>query len=385
MDKKDNRLITILTLGVLAILNTELGVIGLLPFIAQTYNIGITEAGLMVSLFALAIAISGPTMPLLFSGMNRKHAMLMVQSIFLISNIVSIFAPSFIILLIARVIPGFFHPIYVSLALSEATASVSKEEAPKAVSRIMVGVSLGMILGVSGASFIAGVLNLQFAMIFFTIITLIALSATIIYVPSMPVTKKVSYGTQLSVLRKPVVWFSVAGVILLNGSLFGVYSYIAEYLTIVTKVPATTISLILFIYSAANIVGNIIGGRLLTRNATKKILIFPFILATLYAIAFVLGHFPWPMTFIMLVWGTLSGISGIINQYWIASSAPEAPEFANGVFLTSVNLGTTTGTFVCGLFITGLGIQFVYFGGILFLALALATIVFRVRLRGNDI
>lgn len=72
--KENKLLIFILTMGVFGILNTEMGVIGLLPSIADHFHVSIQKAGLTVSLFALAIAVSGPTMPLLFSGINRKRS-----------------------------------------------------------------------------------------------------------------------------------------------------------------------------------------------------------------------------------------------------------------------------------------------------------------------
>ena len=80
--QRTNLLIFILTFGVFGILNTEMGVIGIMPLIADDFNVSITKAGQIVSLFALAVAISGPTLPLLFSGMNRKKVMLLVLGIF---------------------------------------------------------------------------------------------------------------------------------------------------------------------------------------------------------------------------------------------------------------------------------------------------------------
>lgn len=141
MKNSKNTLLFILAVGVFGIINTEMGVIGILPDIANHFDISVSKAGLMVSLFALAIAIAGPTMPLVFSRMNRKNVMLMVLAIFIIGNIISIFTSNFTIALLARVIPAFFHPVYVSMALSVAGSSVSEKEAPKAISKVFIGVS----------------------------------------------------------------------------------------------------------------------------------------------------------------------------------------------------------------------------------------------------
>jgi len=384
MTKRNNLLIFILTLGVFAIINTEMGVVGILPLIADNFHVSVSKAGLLVSLFALAVAIAGPTMPLLFSGINRRKVMLLVLGIFFVGNIVSAFSTSFTVVLIARVIPAFFQPIYCSLAFTAASTSVSKEEAPKAVAKVIMGVSAGMVLGVPVASFIASVASLEMAMLFFALMNGLAFIATIIFIPSMPVNERLSYGAQLSVLKKPITWISIVTVIFINGAIFGVYSYFAEYLKSVTNIPEATISLILLIYGVANMIGNIIAGRLLTKNAIKFVVSFNFALGAVYIIMFLMGQLTLPMVLITLAWGILAGAGANINQYWIMSAAPEAPEFANGLFLTAANLGTTIGTSVCGLLISGIGTQYIVLGGLLFLILSVVSILIRNHVHNSN-
>ena len=200
--ERNNMLIIILMTGVFGILNTEMGVIGVLPLIADHFNVSITKAGLVVSLFALAVAIAGPTMPLLFSGINRKTTMLLVLGVFILGNVVSALTSNFTILLIARVVPAIFHPVYVSLAFTAAAASVSKEEAPKAVSKIFIGVSAGMVLGVPLTNVIASAASLSAAMLYFAIVNIAVFAATLFVVPSMPVTERLSYGVSITHIEK---------------------------------------------------------------------------------------------------------------------------------------------------------------------------------------
>ncbi|MEC1526128.1 MFS transporter [Neobacillus niacini] len=377
MQKQNNLLIFILTIGVFGILNTEMGVIGILPDIAEHFRISVSKAGWLVSIFALVVAVSGPTMPLLFSGINRKKVMLLVLGVFVFGNIVSIFTSDFTILLMARIIPAFFHPIYCSLAFSVAAASVSKEKAPKAVAKVFIGVSAGMVIGVPVSSFIASTVSLQMALGFFAVVNAIAFIATLLFVPTMPVQERLSYRAQISVLKKSITWLSIVTVILLNSAVFGVYSYLAEYLKTVTNMSSYSISLMLFIYGAANIIGNVVAGKILTNNAKKFVVSYPFVLGAVYILLFFTGEFTVPMAVITLIWGILAGIGGNITQYWIMSAAPETPDFANGLFLTSANLGTTFGAAIGGLFISEMGTQYVVLVGILSLLLALVTILLR--------
>lgn len=371
-------LVFILTIGVFGIINTEMGVIGILPSLAEHYNVSVSEAGLLVSSFALAVAISGPIMPLLFSGMNRKKVMLLVLGVFLLGNIVSILTTNLTLALIARVIPALFHPIYSSMAFSVAASSVSKEEAPKAISKVFIGVSAGMVIGVPIVSFIANAVSVEMAMGFFAFVNAVVLIATLIFVPSMPVTeKRLSYGSQVMVLKKSVTWLSIAAVILLNASVFGVYSYFAEYLGKVTNMSANYISLLLILFGAANMIGNVIAGRLLTGNARKSIITFPFALGMLYIVFFLFGQYIVPITIITVIWGVLAGIGGNFNQYLMMSAAPEAPDFMNGLFLTSANLGTTFGAAAGGVIISAWSTPYVIWVGILSLLSSVIVILLR--------
>lgn len=377
MEKQKTLFIFILTIGVFGILNTEMGIVGILPLVADHFHISVSKAGLLVSLFAIAVAISGPTLPLLFSGFNRKKVMLLVLGVFVLGNMVSIFATNFNVALIARVIPAFLHPVYVSIALTAAAASVNREDAPRATSKVFMGVTGGMVLGAPISSFIGSSTSIQMAMLFFTIVNAIAFFAVLLFVPSMPVQERLSYGSQLSVLKKSITWLSIIGVIFINAAMYGVSSYLAEYLETITNVNGGTISLMLFIFGGASILGNIVAGKVLTTNPLKSVALFPFILGAVYIVLFLMGEFTGPMAFIVFVFGIMIAVGNNISQYWITSAAPEAPEFSNGLFLASGNLGVATGTSVGGLVISGMGTQYVVLGGLLFLILSLVFILLR--------
>lgn len=377
--RKQNKLLLILILGVFGIVNTQLGIVGILPAIADRFHISSSEAGLLVSLFALVVAISGPTMPLLLSGINRKKVMLLVLGTFILCNTVSAFTSSYPVLLIAYVVPAFLHPVYISLTLTVAAASYSKEDARKGVSKVFIGVSASMVLGAPLTNFLAVSVSLEMSLLSFAVINAVTFIATLAFIPSMPVKERLSYGTQLSVLKKSVIWLSIAAVILMNGAVFGVYSFLGEYLEKITKITANTTSILLLVYGAATIVGNIIAGKLLSKAAVKTVVSFPFALGAVYITLFLMGGLAVPMALIIFAWGLVGGIGGNINQYWITSAASEAPDFANGLFLTSANLGTTFGTTICGLFISGIGMQYVISGGLIFLASSLIFILLRNR------
>lgn len=372
-------LVFILTAGVFGIINTEMGVIGILPLIAEHFHVTVPEAGWTVSIFALVVAISAPIMPLLFSGINRKKVMLLALGVFTLSNIISMLTSNFTILLIARALPAFLHPVYVSMAFTVAAASVSKEKAPKAVAKVFIGVSAGMVLGVPVTSYIASEVSFTMGMMFFTVVNALVFMATLLFVPSMPVKEKLSYGAQLNVLKKKIIWYSIMAVTSINGALFGFFSYMSDYLRTVTEVSYSVISILLLIYGLANIIGNVIAGKQLATNPIRSMIFIPFALFTFYICIFILGEWLAAMTVIILILGILAGYGQNTMQYMITEAAPEAPDFANGLFLLSANLGTTVGAAACGAFITFFDTRYSVIGSLLFLAVSIVFVVLRIR------
>ena len=75
-------MLLILATGVFGILNTEMGFIGILPYIAEYYQVSVVQAGWLISLFALGVAVAGPTMPLFMSQFNRKWVMVFILGLF---------------------------------------------------------------------------------------------------------------------------------------------------------------------------------------------------------------------------------------------------------------------------------------------------------------
>ena len=374
--KNENWIIYIMMLGTFGVLSTEMGVVGILPQIAQYFNVDITQAGLFVSLFALTIAICGIFMPLVFSKFDRKKSFILVLAVFTVFSTIGAFVTDFNIALVCRIIPAIFHPIYCGLALTVAAEIVEPEKAQDAVSKVIMGVSAGMIVGVPITTFVATNFGYQFSMLWFALVTFIALVATVIFFPSLP-GKEQSYGNQVKVTTTGVFIVSVLGVIFLNGGMYTAYSYISEFLNTITNIFGTELSIVLFIYGVASIVGNWLGAKLLNTRAKLTVLTFPLIFSVLMVAVFVIGGLKIPLIALMVVWGLLAGIGNDISQYWMVSAAPDAPEFANGIFLSMGNVGVTLGTTIAGVVVLGMGVQYVMLAAIVVMMVDLALIFLR--------
>lgn len=170
---------------------------------------------------------------------------------------------------------------------------------------------------------------------------------------------------------------AIATVVFIGSATSSINTFITEYLGTVTNISGKTLTLALFLLGLASLLGNLVGGRLLTKHAMKTAILFPIALGIVLLLSFLTGKSTVPMLITIMLWGILFAIGNNVGQYWITSAAPEAPDFVNGLYLSCGNLEITMGTAVGGLLITGMGTPYIVFGGLLFLLLSLISILLR--------
>lgn len=380
MKKVNPLLIIILALGVFGIITTEMGIIGVLPQVTQKFNISTSQSGWLVSIFALVVAISGPFLTLLASGINRKVILLTAVLIFAISNIVYAYTTMFEVMLIFRIIPAIFHPVFFSVALVTAAQLVPPEKSTKAVTKLFAGITVGFAFGVPLTSYLADKISLEVAFLFGAVVSIIAFLGILAWLPSMPVKEKMSYGKQLGILRKPLLWLNIVAVIFIFAAMFSVYSYFAEYLGQVTHMNGSWISIMLMAFGIIMIFGNFLFGSLLHKGITKTVIMFPLLYAVTYLFVYYLGSYFLPMVVIIIIWGAVHSGGLIVSQAWLTTEAKEAPEFGNSLFISFSNLGITIGTAIGGWFISHAGIHQLIWIGIMFSLLAFLSIIIKIKI-----
>ncbi|PNQ86200.1 MFS transporter [Paenibacillus polymyxa] len=380
MKKVNPLLIIILALGVFGIITTEMGIIGVLPQVTQKFNISASQAGWLVSIFSFVVAISGPFLTLLVSGMNRKAILLISVFSFVISNLVYAYTTHFEVMLIFRVLPAIFHPVFFSVALVTASNLVPPEKSSKAVTKVFAGITVGFAFGVPLTSYLAEKIALEAAFWFGAVVSMIAFAGILIWLPSLPVQEKMSYGKQLSVLRKPQLWFNIVSVIFIFAAMFSVYSYFAEYLGEITRMNGSWISMMLMGFGIVMIFGNFLFGGLLHKNLTKTVITFPLLYMVIYVLTYALGTSFLPMIVVVLIWGAVHSGGLIISQAWLTTEAKEAPEFGNSLFVSFSNLGITIGAAMGGWFISHLGIHQLIWSGMMFALLAFLSIIIKIKM-----
>ncbi|MCC9033343.1 MFS transporter [Chryseobacterium sp. Ch-15] len=364
-------------LGVIGIISTEFGIIGVLPQVASHYSIEIDKAGLLLSAFALTIFLIGPFLVLLTSGINRKKMMLLAISLFLVSNIASAFAPPFWLLVLLRILPAILQPVFFSAAVGTIIRTAPKQEQHKLMGIVIGGIALAQVTVIPLSTYMSSIYGWQMSFIIQGIITLIALAGIFIFIPNIPVKEKLTYGSQLQILKKPRFLISIVFNVFLISAWFSTYSYFADYLGKVKMMTGQEISYMLLLFGIAGVVANWLAGRLLSRNIVLTTAFFLLGTILLPLILQFTGTNFYVQTVVVCFWGIMYGPAFLTAISYMIDAAPEAPEFANSLQSSFGNLGVSAGTIVGGWFIANMGIDSIPWVGAGFGTLAILTMMSR--------
>ena len=384
--KKNSVVIFILVLSVFAAITNEMGIVGVLPQITEKFHITTSQAGILVSIFALVVALCGPFVTLIFSGLNRKALLLFIMFILTIANTVNAYSQSFGLTLLFRIIPALFLALLISLAISVAIKLAPVGQQGKASAKVFAGVTLGLVLGVPVTSLLADQFSLQAAFLFSASVSAVSFIGIAFLMPTMPVEEKLSYGKQFSILGRLPVWLNLLTVTFIFATMFSVYSYFAEYVTQISHVKGAWISILLMLFGLFGLVGNFLFSNLLHKNLVRTVMLYPIIYLVVYGIINFAGMYTMPMIILVFIWGTVHSGGLIISQTWLSTETADAPEFGNSLYMSFSNLGITIGSALAGWFISQLGTGSLLLSGMLFALLAALTIVLKLSLfRKNSV
>jgi predicted MFS family arabinose efflux permease len=379
MQNKSTLLLLALSVAVFGVITTEIAIIGLLPKLVSQLHVTPTQVGFLVSIYAIVVAVTGPFITLMLSGLNKKTVLLSILVVFIVSNLIYATTDVFNLMLVFRILPALAHAVFFAVALVVAANSVPKEKAAGAAAKVFAGVAIGLVLGVPLSSLIAEHFSLSAAFYFGAVACVLAFFGVLFLMPSMPTLHKVSFASQLSVLRNGKLWLTISTVTLIFAAMFSSFSYVADYLSRVTHLNNNYISAMLILFGVCGFAGNFVFSSFLQKNVVKTTLVYPLLFTLLLLLVWFFGFSPLVMCLLTVFWGAFHSSGLVVSQTWLMREASEAPEFANSLYMSFSNLGITLGSLTGGWFIARLGTHSMVLSSVIFTLLAFVSILIKHR------
>ena len=337
-----------LTIAAFGIGTSEYVIMGLLPDLAQAFQISIPKAGIIVSAYALSVTFGSPLVALALSRQERRRSLVVLMSIFLIGNVCCALAPNFGMMLAARILTALCHGAFFGTGSIVAANLVPKEKRVQAITMMFSGLTLANVLGVPAGTALGHMFGWRSTFVALIPIGLIAMAGLLLWVPRQEA-EAVHLKHELHTALKPKVLLVLAWSTLSSVSLFTVFTYIAPILSTVTHVSAHGIEWVLVLFGVGITAGILIGGRLGDwRQMATMVGGYVLVAAVLLVMPLTMAHKA-AMGVCVLVWGMFHFGASAPLQARIVEKARRAPNLASTLNQGAFNLGNALGASLGGI------------------------------------
>ncbi len=312
-----------LALAAFAIGTTEFVIMGILPDVARDLGVSIPSAGLLVSGYALGVAVGAPLLAVLTARWPRKATLITLMGVFVAGNLVSALAPTYYVLMAGRVVASFAHGSFFGLGAVVAAELVPPNRRAAAFALMFTGLTLANVLGVPLGTLIGQL---------------------------VPRTTSGGPGRRGSwaVLRRPQVLLALALTVFGFGGIFTAFTYITPMLQDLAGFSPGAVSGILFLFGLGLTLGNTLGGRLADWKPRASMLGILVALALVEALLSVTIVQPTAAVLTVFVWGVAAFATVPGLQMRVVDQARESPTLASTLNIAAFNLGNAGGAWLGG-------------------------------------
>jgi DHA1 family inner membrane transport protein len=373
-----------LTTAAFGIGTTEFIIMGLLPDLARDFHVSIPKAGVLVSGYALSVTIGSPLVALALSRMERKKTLVLLMGIFVLGNLTCAIAPTFGLMLAARIVTALCHGAFFGTGSIVAANLVPRHQRVQAVTLMFSGLTLANVVGVPAGTAIGHAIGWRWTFVCIAPIGLVAMAGILALVPKMAA-QPVALAHEFRTVLKPKVQLVLALSTISSISLFTVYTYIAPMLDAVTHVSQGTITWVLVLFGVGITIGNTLGGKLGDwKPMPTTIYGCTAVLAILLVMPLAEPHAA-VMAVTVLIWGLLHFMAIAPLQSRIVDKARRAPNLASTLNQGAFNMGNALGASFGGLALSwGYGYRSLPLLGAVMMAVVIVLCVVAIRLDRNQ-
>jgi len=346
----NNFKIIILTIICFVLGTSEFVIVGVLDKVASSVNISIAQAGQLISVFAITAAIGTPIVISFLKKFHHRKILIMSLSVITVACVMMFLSLDYHILLLARVVMALGVGVFNVYCFIVATNLAAPNKRASAVATVTVGYNAALIVGLPIGRMITSVWGWQSIFMITTGFCLVAIPVIYKFIPLFNIEATSNRKNQFSVILKPriilnilVSFFWIVGYAML-------YSYITPYLKNTTTMNENILSVALFAFGVATLIGNKSGGFFGDKIGTSKTVLYSMISHVLSLVLLsVVRDAVYATIFIMMMWAISAWAVGPILRFNVLDLSPEAPQLILSLYNSIIQLGFATGAALGGI------------------------------------
>lgn len=340
--------LAVLALAAFGIGTAELVIVGILGLVARGEHVSNGSAGIVVTAYALGVALAAPLIVAATTRISRRMMLLVALGWFALANVGAAASSSLELLVLARVLAGSAHGVFIGVASAIAAGLVSEEHRGEAISIVFGGLAVATVVGVPVGTLIGQLAGWRIAFIAVAAVVAIALIAAAAFVPKVAAAGTSDARRQARFALAPSVLAVLAVGLVLMGGQFTAFTYLTPFLNQVTGVHRAWVSAFLLAYGIAAAVGTLVGGRAADRSAGNTLLAANLAVLAALVLLRLGGGSAAVVVIALVIWG-FAGFAAIpALQLRVLTLAGAGGDLALTLAASAVNGGIALGSAVGG-------------------------------------
>jgi DHA1 family inner membrane transport protein len=335
-----------LALASFGIGTTEFVIMGLLPDVASDLRVTIPRAGLLVTGYALSVAFGSPFLAVATARMDRRKTLLLLIGIFILGNALCALAPTYALLMAARIVTALCHGAFFGLGSVVAASLVPLHKRAQAIAMMFAGLTLANVLGVPLGTALGEAMGWRMTFWAVVIIGFVAAFALYAWLPRDIPVPRMRLIQEARSLANTQVFLAMAISVLASASLFSVFTYITPILEHVTRISPHAVTLMLLLFGVGLTAGNFLGGRLGDWKLMPSVIVIFAVLVPTLSLFTLTSTSLVPAAVTIACWGVLAFALISPLQMRVVNEAAQAPNLASTINQGAFNLGNATGAWI---------------------------------------
>lgn len=350
--------------------------IGLLTDIANSFSISEAKAGMLITVYSWIVMLLSLPLMLLVSKIEYKKLFMGTVALFGISQVLSVLSNSYGMLMASRIGVACAHAIFWSIASPIAVRMASGEHQSLALSMVVTGTSVATIAGLPLGRLVGHYAGWRSAFLIVAVITFIVLLYMAFVFPKM------ESGEPFRVKQLPELFKNRSLVcVYIQTFLFVVgyytsYSYIDPFLQKVVGMKSGTITITLFLFGAAGLLGSFLFSKFYDRYRHGFLRTVMISLVLELVLLLPAASQPGFIMAVCAVWGiTVLVFNVSFQSETIRCTDEQSSSVAMSIFSGIFNFGIGAGSFIGGLVCSKNRLSHIGFVGAAFAAISVLFFV----------
>ncbi|REK74742.1 MFS transporter [Paenibacillus paeoniae] len=379
---RNSRKIYILAIISFLVGTSEFVIAGILDMLASDLGVSVAAAGQLITVYSLAYAVGTPILIALTAKMDRRKLMLLALGLFFVGNLITITSTGYGMLIGARILLAISTGVFMVVALTVAAKISQPGRQGSAIATVLLGFNLALILGVPLGRIIANSYDWRIIFMGIGALSLLAMFVLLLTIPKSEGEVPVPIREQLALLKNPgilialsISFFWILGYMIL-------YTYITPFLLTVTGMSERMVSVGLFAFGLASLVGSQVGGFGADKWGIPRTMIGSLLFHS--AILFLLTAFAHSTIFVLpllMLWSFFAWSMGPVQQVYLIGMAPQASGIILSLNSSIIQLGMAVGAVIGGVVVENISLNAVGWLGGIGVAIGLILAVYSLSMR----